>query len=48
MFDALDTFFEKINFSTNLSRKEFIPSVEVQYQYLELLKKAEVITLKAK
>jgi hypothetical protein len=48
MFDALDTFFEKINFSTNLSRKDFIPSVEVQYKYLEFLKEAEVITLKEK
>lgn len=43
MFDALDIFFNRINIDSHILRKEEIPPVEIQIQYLVKLKEAESI-----
>lgn len=43
MFDALDLFFDRININLNILRKEEIPPVEIQIQYLHKLREAESI-----
>ena len=40
MFDALDDLFVKLKIDTNISRNESVPSIQIQQNYLQILKEA--------